>query len=160
MQMPPDKESYDETVWLIVWQIPSGYVFTYGQIAAMIPAPDGVELPVYERIAPRWVGYAMNRAMSSALNVPQKPSDPHIPWQRVINSRGGISLSEGSYPATQQRVLLEGEGVRFNEQGLVDFNQYGWDGPDDGWLKAHGFFKPHSMKKQPPDEPPAQLSLF
>ncbi|MBZ0294995.1 MAG: MGMT family protein [Anaerolineae bacterium] len=158
--MPPDKETYDQTVWLIVWQIPYGHVFTYGQIAAMIPAPEGVELPSYERIAPRWVGYAMNRAMSSGLNVPQKPGDPHIPWQRVINSRGGISLAEGSYPATQQRVLLEGEGVSFNAQNLVDFNQYGWDGPDDDWLTEHGFFKPHSMKKQPPDDHPSQLSLF
>jgi methylated-DNA-protein-cysteine methyltransferase-like protein len=163
MLMPPDQEGYDKLVWLIVWQIPHGHVFTYGQIAAMIPAPSGVDLPAYERIAPRWVGYAMNRAMSSALNAPADPDKPHIPWQRVINSRGGISLPHGSHAADQQRTKLEAEGVMFDEKGLVDFNLYGWDGPDDDWLNEHGFFKPHSMKKKPPrrgDDTPGQLSLF
>ncbi len=160
--MPPDTEAYDNTVWLIVWQVPRGRVFTYGQIADMIPAPEGIALPDYERIAPRWVGYAMNRAMGSAINAPSDPDQPHIPWQRIINSKGGISLPEGSHSASQQRALLEAEGVVFNEKGLVDFNQYGWDGPDDAWLAEHGFFKPRSMRKgrKSEDDNSTQLSLF
>lgn len=163
MLMPPDEQLYDERVWLIVWQVPYGQVFTYGQIAAMIPAPETIDPPAYERIAPRWVGYAMNRAMSSALNAPVDPDRPHIPWQRIVNSKGGISLPEGSYSANQQRTKLESEGVVFNAKDLIDFNQFGWDGPDDDWLKEHGFYKPHSMKKKPPkDEPdnPSQLTLL
>lgn len=159
MQMPPDKESYDRRVWQIVWQIPYGMVFTYGQIAAMIPPPAEIDPPDYDRIAPRWVGYAMNRVMSESLNAAPQGDEPHIPWQRVINSRGGISLAEGSYPAIQQRTLLEAEGVRFSPAGLVDFNQFGWDGPDDDWLRENGFLKPRSMKKPPP-ETGQQLTLF
>ncbi len=160
--MPPDQENYDKQVWLIVWQIPHGRVFTYGQIGAMIPAPEGIDLPSYERIAPRWVGYAMNRAMSSALNAPTDPDKPHIPWQRVINAKGGISLSEGGYAAAQQRTKLEAEGVTFNAKGLVDFDLYGWDGPDEIWLHEHGFFKPHSMRRTPKSDEDnlEQLSLF
>lgn len=154
-----DRESYDQIVWQIVWQIPYGHVFTYGQIASMIPMPPGLNLPDYARIAPRWVGYAMNRAMQSALNVNQGPAGESIPWHRVINSQGGISLAEGSYPAEQQRVRLEAEGVRFNAKGLVDFEEYGWDGPDDAWLRAHDLMPPKSMRRHPPDNP-HQPSLF
>ena len=158
MHMPADQQAYFETVWKIVWQIPEGHVMTYGQIASMIPAPEGMDIPGYERVAPRWVGYAMNRAMSSVLNRPAAPGQPSIPWQRVINSRGGISLPEGSAAAAQQRTRLEAEGVAFDAKGLVDFNRFGWDGPDDEWLQANGLYAPFSLKSD--DDDPEQLSLF
>jgi len=153
MQKPPDQQAYYETVWEIVRQVPPGQVVTFGQIAAMIPPPEGVDPELYRRIAPRWVGYAMN-AVSF-------PDDPSVPWQRVINSKGGISLEEGSRPAIQQRARLEVEGVEFNNNNQVDFDRFGWDGPDDDWLRKHKLLRPHSMKSPPasPDEP-QQLSLF
>jgi methylated-DNA-protein-cysteine methyltransferase related protein len=151
MQMPPDKTAYYETVWDIVRQVPPGQVVTFGQIAAMIPAPPGVDDETYTRIAPRWVGYAMNAVSFS--------DNPTVPWQRVINSKGGISLEPGSRPAVQQRTRLEAEGIVFDNNNLVDFNQCGWDGPDAAWLQAHDLLPPHSMKT-PPDDGPQQLSLF
>ncbi len=146
--MPPDRDGYFQTVWEIVRQVPRGRVVTFGQIAAMIPPPPGVDPRTYDRIAPRWVGYAMN-AVSG-------PDEPTVPWHRVINSRGGISLPEGSRGASLQRARLEAEGVRFSAGGLVDFNACGWDGPEDAWLKARGLQRPHSMRRSGPplNQPP------
>ena len=152
MQGPPDQTGYYETVWDIVRQVPPGQVVTFGQIAAMIPAPEGVELDVYRRIGPRWVGNAMN-----AVSFRDEPS---VPWHRVINSKGGISLEEGSAPARRQRARLEAEDIRFDSKDLVDFDRVGWDGPDDDWLREHGLLKPHSMKTPPEPDVPRQLSLF
>jgi methylated-DNA-protein-cysteine methyltransferase-like protein len=151
IQTPPDREAYYQTVWDIVRQVPRGQVVTFGQLAAMIPPPPGIEPPAYDRIAPRWVGYAMN-AVSG-------PDEPTVPWHRVINSKGGISLPEGSRPAVLQRARLEAEGVRFNARGLVDFDACGWDGPDDAWLGARGLLRPHSMRRQGPP-PPHQPTLL
>jgi methylated-DNA-protein-cysteine methyltransferase-like protein len=65
------------------------------------------------------VGYAM-----ASL-----PSGSDVPWHRVINSRGAISLGreEGGYEI--QRALLESEGVVFDESGHVDLTRFGWKGP-------------------------------
>lgn len=151
IQNPPDRESYYQTVWDIVRQVPRGRVVTFGQIAAMIPPPEGIDPPAYERIAPRWVGYAMN-AVSG-------PDEPTVPWHRVINSKGGISLPEGSRGALLQRARLEAEGVRFSARGLVDFDVCGWDGPDDDWLLERGLMRPHSIRRKAP-KPPAQPTLL
>lgn len=151
MQMPPDQVTYFQTVWNIVRQIPPGQVATYGQIATMIPPPEGIEPPDYDRIAPRWVGYAMNAV--SARDAQE------IPWWRVINSKGGISLAEGSQSATIQRMRLEAEGVIFNEKDQVDFNQWGWNGPDDDWLREHDLAKPRPLRK-PPKDKPGQMNLL
>jgi hypothetical protein len=35
---------------------------------------------------------------------------------------------------------LEEEGVQFDSQGRVDFDQVGWPGPDWDWLIQHGFY--------------------
>ena len=146
MWNPPDPDTFFPLVWLIAKQIPEGHVMTYGQIAAMIPPPDDVEPPKYDRLGARWVGQAMNNT----------PSGKGIPWQRVINSKGGISLP--GQAAQQQRGLLESEGVEFNDKDLIDFERYGWDGPGDDWLAEHGFYKPPSMKKPPGSS--TQMSLF
>ncbi len=153
IQAPPDQTAYYETVWDIVRQVPRGQVVTFGQIAAMIPPPEGFETDVYQRIAPRWVGYAMNAVSFS--------DNPTVPWQRVINSKGGISLEEGSKPAVQQRARLEAEGVEFDARDQVDFDRFGWDGPDDDWLRERNLRKPPSMRTPPPSaDQPKQLSLF
>jgi methylated-DNA-protein-cysteine methyltransferase related protein len=137
MWHPPDPERFNPLVWEIVKQIPPGKVSTYGQIAAMMPPPEGVLPPDYDRLGARWVGQAMNAT----------PPDQGIPWQRVINSRGMISLPEGTPSAQRQRHLLEAEGVGFDEKGRVDFDIVGWDGPDEGWLRERGLYPAPSLKK-------------
>ena len=91
----------------IIRLIPSGKVATYGQIAEIIG----------NRTA-RMVVYA-------AASIPM---DSDIPWQRVINYKGGISLrSSGSAKLLQQK-LLEAEGVKFDQSGRTDLEYYRWDG--------------------------------
>jgi methylated-DNA-protein-cysteine methyltransferase related protein len=137
MYQPPDPASYFRIVWEIVEQIPEGICSSYGQIASMIPPPEGIDPEQYDRLSPRWVGSAMNAS-----------KDRVIPWQRVINSQGKISFPAGSSTADEQRALLEMEGVEFDEQGRVDFETVGWDGPDEDWLRQHGLMRPKSLKKR------------
>ena len=112
---PPNQQAYYEQVWTLVRKIPRGKVATYGQIALMLPPPNGVEIDAYKAFAPRWVGGAMAAC----------PDD--VPWQRVINSQGKISERPG---AERQRQLLEEEGVIFVKD-KVDLKKYGWNGKDD-----------------------------
>ena len=150
---PPDPSTFNKLVWLIVRQIPEGKVSSYGQIASMIPPPAGVDPEQYTRLGARWVGNAMNST----------PSGQSIPWQRVINSQGEISLPRGSSSADEQRALLEMEGVTFDDRSRVDFNAVGWDGPDADWLAANGFFAPRSLRKPSArghSKDDTQLSLF
>ena len=151
MQSPPDPGSFNTMVWNIVRQIPPGTVSTYGQIASMLPVPPGVSPKDYERLGPVWVGKAMH-AISSQ-------DDPSIPWQRVINSQGGISLPAGSRLALEQHRRLQREGVQFAPNGRVPFNTYGWDGPDATWLRAHRLCPPLVIKK-PAHPSTQQLTLL
>ena len=110
---PPNPQAYYEQVWSLVRQIPRGKVASYGQIALMLPIPNGIEFESYKAFGPRWVGGAMAAC----------PDD--VPWQRVINSQGKISERAG---AERQRLLLEEEGIVFVKD-KVDMKKYGWKGP-------------------------------
>lgn len=92
----------------MVSRIPSGQVATYGQIARLVG-----------RCTARMVGYAM-----AGL-----PQDTDIPWHRVINAKGQISIRFGE-GASIQRQRLEAEGVEFDSQSRVDLSRYLWPGPD------------------------------
>jgi methylated-DNA-protein-cysteine methyltransferase-like protein len=67
----------------------------------------------YLAFGARWVGGAMASC----------PED--VPWQRVINSQGKVSLRPGG-GGIQQRLLLEAEGVDFNDHDRVDLKIYAW----------------------------------
>ncbi len=135
---PPDPSAYNATVWEIVRQIPPGKVSTYGQIAGLIPPPGGMNLRDYDAFGARWVGGAMAAC------------PPDVPWQRVINSQGKISLRPGGGHEVQ-RKLLEEEGIVFDERERVDLKKYRWEGPPEAWLKAHGL--------NTPPKPPAQTEM-
>jgi methylated-DNA-protein-cysteine methyltransferase-like protein len=113
---PPDPAAYNAAVWEIVRQIPAGRVATYGQIAALITPPKVLSLQDYRAFGARWVGGAMAACPEG------------IPWQRVINAQGKISLRKGSGPEIQQQ-LLEAEGVEFDDRQRVDLARFGWAGP-------------------------------
>lgn len=91
----------------IIRLIPSGKVATYGQIAEIVGGCTA-----------RMVGYA---ASSIPLN-----SD--IPWQRVINYKGGISQRKSGSGGLLQQKLLEAEGIKFDNSGRTDLKHYRWDG--------------------------------
>lgn len=111
---PPDPIIFNNQVWELVRQVPAGKVATYGQIARLLPLPPGLEPKSYLALGPRWVGAAMAKC----------PED--VPWQRVINSKGEISLRPG---AEHQRSLLEEEGVEFDARGRIDLARFGWQTP-------------------------------
>jgi methylated-DNA-protein-cysteine methyltransferase-like protein len=90
----------------VVRRIPRGRVATYGQVARL--AGLGAQ--------PRLVGYAL-----SAL-----PDDTAVPWHRVVNAQGRVSLRTRSGPDALQRVLLERERVRFDATGRLDLARYRW----------------------------------
>ena len=104
--------NFYEEVWAFVRGVPSGSVVTYGQVAVLLGSPS----------AARAVGYAL-RAL---------PPDTDIPWWRVINARGGISLKGRGGGADLQRSRLEDEGVVFGNGDTVDLRRYRWwPGEDD-----------------------------
>jgi methylated-DNA-protein-cysteine methyltransferase related protein len=131
---PRNQTVYNALVWEIVRQVPTGKVTTYGQIAAMIPPPDGMEARSYMAFGARWVGGAM-------ASCPEG-----VPWQRVINSQGKISLGRGEGKLVQ-RSLLEEEGVQFDERERVNLQRYGWAGPPQDWLQARGLLPPPGFSR-------------
>ena len=114
MLSPPDPVLFAQQVFDIVNTIPHGRVTTYGIIARLTPTPEGISQEDYFRLGPRLAGNALR-------NCP-----PDLPWQRVINAKGKISPRRG---AMQQRMLLENEGVVFDENDSVDLTASGW--PED-----------------------------
>jgi methylated-DNA-protein-cysteine methyltransferase-like protein len=113
---PPRRDEFNHLVWDLVRQIPAGMVSTYGHIASLLPPPPGMNPKSYLSFGPRWVGGAM-------ANCPQD-----VPWQRVINSQGKVSLRPGG-GGSLQRELLESEGVVFDDRDRINLKTYEWVGP-------------------------------
>ena len=67
------------------------------------------------------------------------PNNADVPWQRVINSQGGISPRGDPLSSGLQRELLAAEGIGFGPDGRVDFARFGWEGADPAWLAEQGF---------------------
>jgi len=88
-----------ERIWKAVAAIPRGEVASYGGIARRAGLPRRARL----------VGHALKVA----------PASLRLPWHRVLNAQGRISLPAGSKAHRTQRRLLEEEGVRFRN-GRVD----------------------------------------
>lgn len=113
-QLPSSVKSvFEVQVWELVRQIPPGQVATYGQIAGMIPKPAGMTEKGYFAQGARWVGRAMARCPEG------------VPWQRVVNARGEISLPPGQ-GGQEQRQRLEVEGVEFDARGRIDLKRFRW----------------------------------
>ncbi len=108
------ERNFYEQVYAVVRRIPRGKVTSYGRIAAMLGAPR----------AARAVGYAL-RALKD------KKDDPiyqDIPWQRVINSQGRISIVNREYGAQRQAELLREEGVVVSPELRVNLDIFLWAG--------------------------------
>ena len=100
----PEVTAY-ERIYRTIRRVPRGRVATYGQIAEMAKASG-----------PRQVGYALHSL----------PDGHDVPWHRIINSRGMISLESGIGGKSLQRALLEAEKVVFDSKGRVDMKHYQW----------------------------------
>lgn len=97
---------FKEKVIEIVNQIPKGKVTTYGNVALLAGIPRGA----------RTVGWILHS------------SKKDIPWQRVINRHGFISIKSPEHPKQLQKALLEQEGIAVSDDFIVDLNKYGWWG--------------------------------
>jgi methylated-DNA-protein-cysteine methyltransferase-like protein len=102
----PPATSFFERVYQVVRLIPFGQVATYGQIAAIVS----------HRGAARTVGWALHGLAEES----------DVPWHRVINARGKISLG----PESQQSTLLAQEGIILDERGSIDLERFQWPGLD------------------------------
>ncbi len=99
-----------DLIYATVRQIPVGKVATYGQISRIVG-----------RCSAQMIGFAL-----AALGKQHDAED--VPWQRVVNAKGKISPHGYGFGTNMQRVLLEEEGIVFNLEHEIDFNQFGWDG--------------------------------
>ena len=110
---------FDERVRQVVAQIPAGQLATYGQIAELIGAYG----------CARQVGWALRRLVL--------PSE--VPWHRVVNAQGRISMSlsrEGS--DWIQRELLLAEGIPVDAEGRLPLARYRWLPSDAGRCEEVG----------------------
>ena len=101
----PNAPTLYTAVWSLTRTIPPGRVMTYGQIATLLGTPR----------AARAVGYAMFFCR-----------DDSIPWQRVINAKGEISLGGHVDRPLLKRELLLAEGVAFDAAGRVNLKTHLW----------------------------------
>lgn len=98
--------NFHQKVYQVTQSIPYGQVATYGQIAAVLGQPR----------AARMVGIALAKC-------PLR----QVPWQRVINRHGMISIENMSVTKDDQAQLLRQEGIEVTERDgnlFVDLNQY------------------------------------
>jgi len=91
------------SIYRIVRHIPKGKVATYGQIARLAGIPGHA----------RRVGYALHSL----------PDNSKVPWHRVINQKGRISLDSAR---SFQHDLLESEGISFDIHDTIDLKKYQW----------------------------------
>lgn len=96
-----------QKIYAIIRRIPRGRVATYGQIAALAGIPRHA----------RQVGYALANAPDSVV----------VPWHRVLNASGRVSLRSRPGSDDFQQVLLAAEGVEFGLGGRVSLKKYQWE---------------------------------
>ena len=103
------QHSFNEQVYALVRAIPPGKVLSYGRVAELLGVPHGA----------RAVGWAL-----SALK--HRRTRPPVPWHRVINAQGRVSIKGAPEAAFEQRLRLETEGVTFDEYDTVDLSRHLW----------------------------------
>ncbi|KAA8615765.1 methylated DNA-protein cysteine methyltransferase [Pyrenophora tritici-repentis] len=125
--MTPGERSEEAWLWHTavceaIQEIPHGKVTSYGHIAMLVGKPD----------CPRQVGVCLKNLPSESADGSNGSRTFHsgnVPWQRVINAKGGISPRGPSAAAHQADALRrEGVEVRQDAMGLytVDLDEYGW----------------------------------
>lgn len=95
--MRPPSDIYGK-IWDTVRRIPRGRVSTYGAIARRCGFPRHARL----------VGYALHNL----------PHGSNIPWHRVVNAQGRISLPKRNDHYQKQKSLLEKEGIVFVKERI------------------------------------------
>jgi methylated-DNA-protein-cysteine methyltransferase-like protein len=97
----------------LIKAIPRGKVATYGQIAYL----TGL-YPSVRRIV--WILHSLSKK-------------ERLPWHRVVNQKGTISLRPGK-GYEKQKELLEKDGIIFDDKDRIDLDRFLWD-PDEEVFK-------------------------
>ncbi|MFH1161461.1 MAG: MGMT family protein [bacterium] len=107
------EHSFFESVYDVVRQIPYGRVTSYGAIAEFL----------WSRGSARMVGWAMN---ASHLQ------EPNVPAHRVVNRNGVLTGKHHFGSPTMMEQLLRSEGIRVEDDQIVDFEKHFWNPKDEG----------------------------
>jgi len=100
-------DGFFKRVYEVVKTVPYGRVTTYGAVAAAVGSPG----------ASRMVGWAMNKSFAGSGVVPA---------HRVVN-RNGLLTGKHAFPGQKtMQELLESEGVRVENDKVVDFEHLFW----------------------------------
>jgi len=100
-----EQPSREEKVYMVLAAVPSGTVVTYGQVAELAGLPR----------AARMVGRILGNL----------PKGTALPWHRVVNAAGKISLPEDSPSFKTQKARLQEEGVVLNNN-RVSLKKFNW----------------------------------
>ena len=100
-----NKRIMKEKVYEILKTVPSGKVVTYGQIAECLGNKK------------------LARVVGTILH--NNPEPMVIPCHRVVNREGKVACSFAFGGGEAQRILLEKEGIVFENDGRIDLNKYG-----------------------------------
>lgn len=98
-------KTFYESVIEIIKNIPPGGVATYGEIADYAG----------NRRAARQVSYILNSSWEKH----------NLPWHRVVNAKGSISLRK-SHGYELQKKLLKKEGIKFDKDDKIDLKKFQW----------------------------------
>lgn len=103
-------QPFTEEVIEVIHEIPRGKVCSYGGVAALAGNP---------------------RAARQVVRVLHTYGESeNLPWWRVLNSQGTISLKPG-FGYEEQRERLEAEGIEFDSRDRINLKRYMWDGDED-----------------------------
>ena len=111
---------FENRVKTLIRSIPRGRVATYAQIAALAG------------------NYRAARQVARVLH--SSSEKDALPWHRVINSRGGISLRRGR-GFEEQRRRLRNEDVAVHPSGRIDLNEFQWEPPGQPSRAARAFLR-------------------
>jgi methylated-DNA-protein-cysteine methyltransferase-like protein len=112
--MSKQTTNFYEQVYMVVRRIPRGKVTSYGRVAQMLGRPR----------AARAVGYALN----ALTDKKDQSTFVKVPWQRVVNSQGRISIVNRENSAQYQAELLREEGVVVSQDLRINLDFYLWEG--------------------------------
>jgi methylated-DNA-protein-cysteine methyltransferase-like protein len=95
---------FKEHIIKVISAIPFGKVVSYGQVALYVGMPR----------AARQVGWILNGLEGKT----------EVPWWRVVNNTGRISIKGSKYSAIEQKELLESEGINVRNDLTFDIEEY------------------------------------
>lgn len=101
----PPRQPFTQRVIAAIKSVPRGRVATYRDIALYCGSPAAAR-----QVA--WILHAMS-------------GKEKLPWHRIVNARGMISLPKAA-GYEEQKELLIGEGIVFNKEEMIDLKKYAW----------------------------------